>query len=46
MSELQISLVHSVYISCTESLKFLGPKIWALVPNEMKQKKIRNLEMQ
>ena len=27
--------VHSVF-SGTESLKFLGPKIWALVPNEMK----------
>ena len=25
--------------SCTESLDFLGPKLWALVPNEMKQLK-------
>ena len=32
----QISWVHSVF-SGTESLKFLGPKIWALVLNEMKQ---------
>ena len=34
--QFQIPLVHSVF-SGTESLKFLGPKIWALVPNEMKQ---------
>ena len=32
----QIPWVHSVF-SGTESLKFLGPKVWALVPNEMKQ---------
>ena len=32
----QIPLVHSVF-SCTETPKFLRPKIWALVPNEMKQ---------
>ena len=34
--QFQISLVHSVF-SGTESLEFLGPKIWALVPNEMNQ---------
>ena len=28
--------VHSVF-SSTESLKFLGSKIWALVSNKMKQ---------
>ena len=36
-SQVQIPLVHSVFIG-TKSLKFLGPKIWALVPNETKQK--------
>ena len=35
-SQFQIPWVHSVF-SGTESLKFLGLKIWALVPNEMKQ---------
>ena len=35
-SQFQIPWVHSVF-SGTESLKFLGPKVWALVPNEMKQ---------
>ena len=34
--QFQIPWVHLVF-SGTESLKFLGPKIWALVPNEMKQ---------
>ena len=34
--QFQIAWVHSLF-SGTESLKFLGPKIWALVPNEMKQ---------
>ena len=34
--QFQIPCVHSVF-SGTESLKFLGPKIWALIPNEMKQ---------
>ena len=34
--QFQIPWVHSVF-SGTECLKFLGPKIWALVPNEMKQ---------
>ena len=32
--QIQISSVYSVF-SGTESLKFLGPKIWTLVPNEM-----------
>ena len=31
--QFQIPCVHSVF-SGTESLKFIGPKIWALVPNE------------
>ena len=34
--QFQIPWVHSLF-SGTESLKFLGPKIWALVPNETKQ---------
>ena len=34
--QIQIPWVHSVF-SGTESLKFLGPKIWTLVPNEMKR---------
>ena len=34
--QFQILWVHSVF-SGTESLKFHCPKIWALVPNEMKQ---------
>ena len=34
--QFQIPWVNSVF-SGTESLKYLGPKIWALVPNEMKQ---------
>ena len=34
--QFQIPWVHSVF-SDTKSLKFLGPKIWTLVPNEMKQ---------
>ena len=35
-SQFQMPFVHLVF-SGTESLKFLGPKIWALVPTEMKQ---------
>ena len=35
-SQFNISSVHSVF-SGTESLIFLGPKIWALIRNEMKQ---------
>ena len=35
-SQFQIPWVHSVF-GGTESLKFLGPKTWALVTNEMKQ---------
>ena len=35
-SQFQIPWVHSVF-GGTESLKFLGPKIWALVTNKMKQ---------
>ena len=31
-SQFQIPFVHLVF-RVTESLKFLGPKIWALVPN-------------
>ena len=34
--QFQIHWVHSVF-SGTESLTFLGPQIWALVANEMKQ---------
>ena len=35
-SQCQILLVHSVF-SGTESIKFLGPKMWVLMPNETKQ---------
>ena len=35
-SQFHIPSVHSVF-SGTENLKFLGPKIRALAPNEMKQ---------
>ena len=35
-SQFPIAWIHSVF-SGTESLKFLGPKVWALVPDEMKQ---------
>ena len=35
-SQFQIPWVHSVF-SGTENLKFLGSKIWVLVPNKMKQ---------
>ena len=35
-SQFHILSVHSVF-SGTESSKFLGPKIWARLPNEMKQ---------
>ena len=34
--QFQIPWIHSVF-SGTESLKSLRPKIWALMPNEMKQ---------
>ena len=34
--QFQIPWVHSVF-SRTESLTFPGSKIWAMVPNEMKQ---------
>ena len=34
--QFKMPLVHAVF-SGTESLKFLGPKIWALVPYEVKQ---------
>ena len=34
--QFQIRWVYSVF-SGTESLKFLGPKVWVLVPNEMRQ---------
>ena len=41
-SQFEIPFVHSVF-SGTESLKFLGPKIWTLVPNELEsQGKSRN----
>ena len=44
-TQFQISWVHLAF-SGTESLKFIGPKVWALVPNEMKQleslRKFRN----
>ena len=41
--QFQIPWIHSVF-SGTESLKVLGPKIWGLVPNEIKQSlgKFRN----
>ena len=35
-SQFQIPWVYSVF-SGTESFKFLRPKVWALVPDEMKQ---------
>ena len=35
-SQFQIPFVYSVF-SDTDTFKFLGPKIWVLVPNEMKQ---------
>ena len=44
-SQFQIPFVHSVF-SGTNSLKFLGQKIWAVVPNEIKQKVLGILEMQ
>ena len=31
--QFQIPWIHSVF-SGTDSLKFVGPKVWALVPNE------------
>ena len=34
--QFKIPWAHSV-LSGAESLKFLGPKIWALVPNQIKQ---------
>ena len=39
--QIQISSVYSVF-SGTESLKFLGPKIWTLVPNEISLGKFWN----
>ena len=43
--QFQIPWVYSVF-SSTESLKFLEPKIVALVPNEIKQLQSQgNLEM-
>ena len=38
--QFQTPWVHSVF-SGTESLKFLGPKVWALVSDEMKQLAVR-----
>ena len=35
-SQFETPWIHSVF-SDTESFKFLGPKIWTLVPNKMKQ---------
>ena len=45
--QFQIPWIYSVF-SGTESRKFLGTKIWALVPNEMKQSlgKFRNATKQ
>ena len=40
MPQFQIPWDHSVF-SGTENLKFLGAKIWALVPNKMKQRKFK-----
>ena len=40
-SQFQLPFIHLVF-SGTENRKFLGPKIWALVPNEMKESE--NLE--
>ena len=36
-SQFQTPFVHSVF-SGTDSFEFLGPKIWVLLPNEMKQR--------
>ena len=36
-SQFHIPWVNSVF-NGTESLKFLGPKVWALVPDEIKQR--------
>ena len=36
-----MSLVKSVY-NGTESIAFLGPKIWDLIPEEVKQKESLN----
>ena len=35
-SQFHISPVRTVF-SVTESIKFLGPKIWELIPDEMKE---------
>ena len=35
-SQFHIPLVRTVFNS-TESIKFLGPKIWGLIPDEMKE---------
>ena len=40
ISQFQVVLVHSIF-SYAEILKFVGPKIWALVPNEMKVRELR-----
>ena len=40
--QFQIPWVHSVF-NGTESLKFLVPNIWALLPNEMKQLECREI---
>ena len=37
----KIPLVNSVY-NGTESIAFLGPKIWELIPEEVKQKESLN----
>ena len=47
-SQFQISFVHSVF-SGIDSLKFIGPKNWLVVSNEIKQKslgKFRNAIIQ
>ena len=39
-------LFHIPNFSCAESLKFLGPKIWPPMPNEMKHlENLGNLDM-
>ena len=37
----KMSLINSVY-NRTESIAFLGPKIWELIPEEMKQQEPLN----
>ena len=41
-SSFYVRKVHSVYHG-TESLSFLGPKIWELVPEDIKQQKSLNI---